>query len=294
MDINKYPYKSRLKSKDIIGASNLSEADIYEILYAARLINKKKRAEEEYLFLKNKQIFTVTAGGGHMLALAPLKSAVYEAGGNIVRLNIESLGENVAYAARQLAGSGAAAVVFAGFNDEFLEEFSGFSPVPVINAQSRDCSPIQALTGLYTLWQLKSQLDGLKLFFAANGRSENINSLLIAAVKAGCEAQVLVPPDKILERASNKAMQYGDYHLTDSTAGAADADAVYIDFKQGEFDRAAVSELLSKVQSGAAVLCPSPENMPNGEDVFEGKDHAILKQISNMVYIYKAILSLLI
>ncbi len=74
-----------------------------------------------------------------------------------------------------------------------LEELAEFSSIPVVNALSALCHPMQSLADLLTIFEKKGRFSGVKLAYVGDGNNV-CNSLLVACAKVGIEIGVACPP----------------------------------------------------------------------------------------------------
>ncbi|MEM2882139.1 MAG: ornithine carbamoyltransferase [Candidatus Bathyarchaeia archaeon] len=74
-----------------------------------------------------------------------------------------------------------------------LEELAEFSSVPVVNALSALCHPMQSLADLLTILEKKGRFSGVRLAYVGDGNNV-CNSLLVACAKVGVEIGVACPP----------------------------------------------------------------------------------------------------
>jgi len=78
-------------------------------------------------------------------------------------------------------------------------EAARWSSVPVINCgDGWGEHPTQVLTDLYTIWQAKGTLDGLKVLCVGDMRMRTMHSILYAASQFDMEAFVVSPPEMSL------------------------------------------------------------------------------------------------
>jgi len=136
--------------------------------------------------------------------------AVQHLGGHAIVLDWSQLqlgrGETVADTARVLDRyvDGIVARVFA---QKDLEELAQYAKAPVINALSDLYHPCQVVGDLYTIWERKNSLEGLKLAYVGDGNNV-CNSLLIGCSKVGMDISVACPKEyKPYEEAVNWALQ---------------------------------------------------------------------------------------
>lgn len=121
-------------------------------------------------------------------------------------------GETIADTARTLSQY-VDAVAARVYCHETLEEMARASSIPIINALSDRWHPCQALSDIFTMEEIKGQLQGLKLAWI--GDSTNVcNSLLVACATFGIDVSIACPegyeplPD-VLENARSRAAETG-------------------------------------------------------------------------------------
>ncbi len=79
------------------------------------------------------------------------------------------------------------------FDHRTLELLAQYATVPVINGLSDFAHPCQALADLFTLWEKRGQLEGLKIAFIGDGNNV-ANSLLFICARLGVNMAVASPP----------------------------------------------------------------------------------------------------
>jgi aspartate carbamoyltransferase catalytic subunit len=79
------------------------------------------------------------------------------------------------------------------------QEAAKWASVPIINCgDGWGEHPTQVLTDLYTIWQAKGRLDGLKVLCVGDMRMRTMHSILYAMSQFDMEAFVVSPPDMSL------------------------------------------------------------------------------------------------
>jgi len=303
MDINKFTPKNKLKNTSIKKLTDISIEDIYEILYSAKLLKNKLLAKEPHNYLKNKTIA--------ILNMTPSKKSVFS-----LEMSIRQMGGECVYFSEAKEKYGSildtaniiknygidGAVVFANEQSE-IEEFERISKIPTITGITSFSNPCQVLSDLFTIWEIKGKLSGLKIAYFGSD-TNTASSLLIGGVKCGMEICFACPksfePNNII---IEKAMQYGEYTITNKPLEAIkNADIVYTDkWPENENSDKFLpfrinSELFSKAKPDALFMHPLParRGVEVTPEIIDGDCSLIYQQAENKLHTQKAILSLLI
>jgi len=240
--------------------------------------------------------------------------AIYQLGGHAVYLSPEEVGlgkrEAIPDAARTL-GRYVDCIAARTFSHQSLETLARYAGVPVINALSDHEHPCQALGDLFTIYEKKGRLAGLKLAFVGDGNNV-ARSLLLASSLVGLDFHIASPPGHelrgaVVRQAESFAAQSGaSISLTsDTRAAVKDADVVYTDVwtsmgqeAEAEARRVAFAsyrvddQLLSLARGDVLFMHPLPAH--HGEEIAQGLlDHprsVVFDQAENRLHIQKAVL----
>jgi aspartate carbamoyltransferase catalytic subunit len=112
-------------------------------------------------------------------------------------------------------------------------ECAKWASVPVINCgDGWGEHPTQVLTDLYTIWQAKGTLDGLKMLCVGDMRMRTMHSILYAASQFDIEAFVVCPEEMSLlpefkAELDERNVQYREFETVEKCI--ADADVIYME-----------------------------------------------------------------
>jgi aspartate carbamoyltransferase catalytic subunit len=132
-------------------------------------------------------------------------------------------------------------------------EAARWASVPVINCgDGWGEHPTQVLTDLYTIWEAKGRLDGLKVLCVGDMRMRTMHSILYAMSQFDMEAFVVGPPDMSLlpefrAELDERNTQYREAESVDKCI--AEADVIYMepvvqaDYARSRDERGAVTGL---------------------------------------------------
>lgn len=311
MDINRYSPSYSITKKHMTNLADFSTEEVFELLYATRQMKAKFIAHESTAILNGITV-ALLFGDTSLRTRSALEIGVHQLGGDIINLQYSEhdmrAGENIRDVVNVIYRYGVGAMVTRGIPQSELDGFTEVSPIPVINSTNSDYVPMQAVSDLYTIWEKKKRLEGLKLAYI--GKGTNVaTSLITGAVKCGMEVSVAAPAEFALDRPHmQKIEQYGSVTITDDPAFAAkNADIVYTDSYHyhsqiSDEERAAlapykVNNRLMAGASGTALFMhplPAQRGVEVSADVIDGKQSIVYEQAENKLHGIKAILTLLI
>ena len=311
MDINRYSPSYAITRKHMTNLADFSTEEIFELLYATRQMKAKFVAHESTAILNGITV-ALLFGDTSLRTRSALEIGVHQLGGDIINLQYSEhdmrAGENIRDVVNVIYRYGVGAMVTRGIPQSELDGFTEVSPIPVINSTNSDYVPMQAVSDLYTIWEKKKKLEGLKIAYIGKGTNA-ATSLITGAVKCGMEVTVATPAEFALDRPHmQKIEQYGSVMITDDASLAAkNADIIYTDsyhyhsqITKEEKEALApykVNNRLMAAASGTALFMhplPAQRGTEVSADVIDGKQSVVYDQAENKLHAIKAILTLLI
>lgn len=311
MDINRYHPSYGVDQKHLTKLADYSTEEIFEILYATKAMKAKFAAHESTCILQGTAV-ALLFGDTSLRTRSALEIGIRQLGGVCVNLPYSEAdmqaGENIDDIVGVIARYGVGALVTRTIDQSNLDSFCAVSPISIINSSNDDYSPLQALCDLFTIWEKKGKLEGLKIAYVGKGEN-TAASLIMGAIKCGMEVAVATPSQFALKSEHlTRAEQYGNIFITDNPAEAVkDADIVYTD----NYDYHSVlskkdkeillpyqvnNSLMSMAKHNATFMHPLPacRGVEVTAEVIDGKLSAVLDQGENKLHIIKAVLALLI
>lgn len=311
MDINRYSPSYGIEKKHITKLADYTSEEIFEILYATKAMKAKFLAHENTKILDGVTV-ALLFGDTSLRTRSAIEIGVRQLGGVCVNLpyskNDMSAGENIKDIVNVISCYGVGAIITRGINRYDLEEFCKLSSISIINSTNEDFIPMQALCDLYTVWEKKGRLEGLKIAYVGKG-GNNAVSLIMGAIKCGMQVNLCCPQEFMIKREHLlHAEQYGNIFVTDNPVEAVrDADVVYTD-NYGYHNPVSEKDLeilkpyqvnnglMTHAKHDAIFMHPLPASrgMEVTADVIDGKYSAVLEQGENKLHSIKAVLALLI
>lgn len=313
MDINRYTPSYGVSKKHMLRLADFTIEELFEFLYATKSMKAKFAAHESTEILKGVTV-ALLFGDTSIRTRAALEIGIRQLGGYCVNLPYSERdmldgGENIKDIVSVISRYGAGALVTRGINDKQLNEFCKVSSdVSIINSTNREYIPVQALCDIFTIWEKKGRLEGLKLAYVGKG-GNNAASLIMGGIKCGMEIAVATPKKfPIKPEYVQHAEQYGKIFVTENPAEAVrGADVVYTDnygyhTPLSDADKEILkpyqvnNTLMNMAQHNAMFMhsLPATRGLEVTADVIDGKQSAVLDQGENKLHTIKAVLALLI
>lgn len=311
MDINRYLPSYGLDRKHMTKLSDYSTEEIFEILYATKVMKAKFMAHEDTRILNDVTI-ALLFGETSLRTRSALEIGARQLGGVCVNLPYSErdmrAGENIEDIVNVISRYGVGALVTRGVKQMDLDKFCSLSSIPIINSANEASDPIQTLTDLYTIWEKRGALEGMKIAYVGKVTA-NAHTLMMGAIKCGMDVAVASPNEFTVEDyILNMIRQYGHVTVTDDPAEAVKgADIVYTDnytyhTPLSERDR----DILEPYRVNASLMAianpdahfmhslPASRGVEVTAEIIDGKNSLVLDQGENKLHTIKAILALLV
>jgi ornithine carbamoyltransferase len=204
-----------MKGKSLDSLKSLSGEEIDQILKTSELLKLQLLRGQEHPLLKGKTLAMIFEKASTRTRVS-FEIGMWQLGGYALYLSANDLqlgrGETIADTAQVLSryADGIMARVFA---HQTILDLVKYSRVPVVNGLSDFSHPCQGLADLFTVYEKKGRLDGLKLAFVGDGNNV-CHSLLYGCSKMGMSISVGCPkgyePDaEVVAFARNEAKKHG-------------------------------------------------------------------------------------
>jgi ornithine carbamoyltransferase len=197
------------------------------------------------------------------------------------------------------------------FAHEIAEQMAQYASIPVINGLTDYSHPCQAMADYLTIWEAKSNLEGLKVAFVGDGNNV-AHSLMFAGAQLGVQVWVATPPGyepkaEAVEWACERGAETGgSCRLThDPLEAVLGADVVYTDVWASmgkEAEAEARSQIFRCYQVNAPLFCrakrdaiflhclPAHRGEEVTSEVIDSPRSLVFQQSENRLHVQKAIL----
>ena len=183
-----------LRGRSLDSLFHLTREEIEEILKTSEFLKFQLQRGEEHPLLKGKTLAMIFEKPSTRTRVS-FEVGMWQLGGYALYLNATDLqlgrGETIADTAQTLSRyvNGIMARVFA---HQTILDLVKYSKVPVINGLSDFTHPCQGLADLFTIYEKKGRLSGLKLAYVGDGNNV-AHSLLYGCSKVGMNITLACP-----------------------------------------------------------------------------------------------------
>lgn len=302
--------------KDILTVGDLTKEDIENILKRSSLLKEKQKRGETHCSLIGKSLGMFFEKASTRTRVS-FEVGIYQLGGQAIFLTHQDLqigrGETIADTARVLSRY-IDCLVVRTFSQKVVEELARYATIPVINGLTDTHHPCQVLSDLFTIFEKKGRLDGLKLCYIGDGNNV-ANSLIEGATRVGINLTLACPDGyeplkEIVRKAIAEKEKGGSYIeiLRDPLKAAEGADMLYTDVWASmgqESEREKRLKVFSPYQVNSKIVqvakpdvlvmhcLPAHRGEEITDEVIDGKYSIVLDQSENRLHTQKAILEML-
>jgi ornithine carbamoyltransferase len=306
----------QMKGRSIDSLFHFTQEEIKKILKTSGLLKSQLLRGEEHSFLKGKTLAMVFEKPSTRTRVS-FEVGMWQLGGYALYLSAGDLqlgrGESIADTAQTLSRyvNGIMARVLA---HQTILDLVKYSSVPVINGLSDFTHPCQGLADLFTIYEKKGRLSGLKLAYIGDGNNV-AHSLILGCSKMGMEITLACPKGyepnpKVVSKGKEEGKRSGGQVkvTNDPQEAARSADIIYTDVwasmgQEKEHEKRAkifkpyqVNENLVKEakQDYLFMHClPAHRGEEVTDEVADSKNSVIFDQAENRLHTQKAILALI-
>jgi len=305
-----------MKGRSLASLYDLTKEEIEQILKTSELLKLQSGRGQEHPLLKGKTLAMIFEKPSTRTRIS-FEVGMWQLGGYALYLSASDLqlgrGETIADTAQVLSRyvDGIMARVFA---HQTILDLVKYSSVPVINGLSDFTHPCQGLADLFTIYQKKGRLSGLKLAYVGDGNNV-AHSLLYGCSKVGMSIALACPKGyqpntKVISEAKKEAKGNGCEAnvANDPKEAVRGADIVYTDVWASmgkEKEHATRIRIFKPYQVNGQLVKRAKEDyifmhcLPahRGEEVTDevadSKNSVIFDQAENRLHTQKALMALI-
>lgn len=226
-----------MKGKSLISIQDLSHEEVWQIFELSQILKLKRLTGEPHRVLEGKTLGMIFSKPSTRTRIS-FEVGIYELGGigmyfgpNDLQLKkSESVADTARVLSRYLSG-----IMIRTFDHQDVIDLAKYGSIPVINGLTDLLHPCQVLTDLFTIYEKKKVLRGLKLAYIGDGNNM-AHSLLNGCSKVGMDISIASPSgykpvEEIVNNAKSNAKYMGSKVeiVDDPVQAVKGADIVYTD-----------------------------------------------------------------
>lgn len=304
-----------MKGRSIISLHDLSSEEIWQIIKTAEILKTKNKTGEVFTPLKGKtlaMIFTKNSTRTRVsfeVAMNQLGGhAMYLTGDALQIKRGETMGDTAKVLSRYVDG-----IMIRTYSHQDVITLAREGSVPVINGLTDEEHPCQVLADLFTVYEKKNRLAGLKMVYVGDGNNM-AHSLMFGCVKVGMDITIATPPGyepdgRLVKLAMEDAKATGaKVAITnDAFAAVKDADVIYTDVWASmgqEAEHAERVKIFTPYQVNQKLIeaskpdvlvmhcLPAHRGEEITDEVIDGPHSIVFDEAENRLHAQKAILAL--
>jgi ornithine carbamoyltransferase len=302
--------------KHFIDLNDVTPQEIEEILKLSEKLKNDNKNGVQHHILKGKTLGMIFSKSSTRTRVS-FEVGMYQLGGFSMFLSSNDIqlgrGETI-YDTAQVLSRYIDGIMIRTFKHDDVVDLAKYGTIPVINGLTDLMHPCQILADLFTVYEEKGRLEGLKLAYVGDGNNV-ANSLLQGCAKTGVDIFVATPTDyrcdeTITEQAKDAAKKSGSKVVitSDPEEAVANADVVYTDtwVSMGQeaekemriklFGAYQVNKkLFSQAKPDAIFLhcLPAYRGFEVTEEIIDGPNSRIFEEAENRLHVQKAIMATL-
>lgn len=299
--------------KHLIDLNDLTVEEIESLFTLAAKLKKELKAGITHHLLKGKTLGMIFSKSSTRTRVS-FEVGMYQLGGYPIFLSSSDIqlgrGETIHDTAKVLSHY-IDGIMIRTFKQDDVLDLARFGTIPVINGLTDLMHPCQILSDLFTVYEKKGKLKGLKLAYVGDGNNV-ANSLLQGCAITGMDICVASPAGyecnaTIIEQAKHHARKSGSKVVMteDPEEAMKDADVVYTDtwISMGQEAEKELrlkifmpyqvnSKLFSLAKEDAMFLhcLPAYRGYEVTEDIIDGPNSDVFEEAENRLHMQKAIM----
>jgi len=305
-----------LRGRDFLSVADLGRGEIEALLDLALAFKQGRVSAVQQRQIAAGKMLALVFDKASLRTRVSFEAAIWQLGGKAIYLAPSDIRmgerEPVKDVARTLSRmvSGIAARLS---SDALLAELAEQASIPVVNAQTDNEHPCQALADMLTLKERKPNLAGLRLGYIGDGFNV-CHSLMLICALSGVNITAATPPDyapkeEIIEKARKLADRSAVEITHDPDAAARGADVICTDVwtsagleEEAEKRRRDFAgfqldaKRLSLAKKDAIVLhcLPARRGEEITDEVIEGPQSVVFDEAENRLWAQQALLALIL
>lgn len=295
--------------KDFLLMTDLTTKEILQIFsLTKKLKNELKTKGVHEHFLKGKSLALIFEKQSLRTRIS-FEIGMTQFGGHVVYLDPRDTGIGVRESEEDIAkvlSSMVDMMVARTYSHKTIEKLAESSSIPVINGLSDIEHPCQALTDLFTIWEIKGELKGLTIAYVGDGENNVAHSLCIGATMLGINFRCGSPKGYWMDKTIvEKAKKFGEVVQTeDPTKAVKNADVVVTDtwISMGDTNPDERLKIFRKYQVNSSLMkhakkdaifmhcLPAYREKEVSSEVIDGNQSVVFQEAENRLHVQKSLM----
>lgn len=296
--------------KDLLSITDLSAKEIWHIFEMAKKLKQELKNKGSNKPLLKGQSLALIFEKQSLRTRISFEIGMAQLGGHVVYLDPRDTGIGVRESEEDIArvlSTMVNIIAARTYLHNTIVKLAKNSSIPVINALSDFEHPCQALTDLFTIWEIKGKLEGLKIGYVGDGDNNVAHSLCLGSAIMNMEFRCASPKGYHLDSDILKiASGYSGtiFQTKDPKVAVTGADIVATDtwISMGDEEEDARRRILSPYQVNEALMQNAKKGaiflhcLPahRGEEVvtgvIDGSQSVVFQEAENRLHVQKALL----
>ena len=154
--------------KDLLSIKDLSKSEVYEMFADTKRLKIKNHNGNDLRPLLHKTIIT-TFPSTSLRTKISFESAINQLGGDIINLSLDLEGKEELADKVKYLNNWVDYLIIRYPEQDTIEKIAKLADFSVVNAMSKKYHPCEVLSDLFTLYELKGNLNNLKFVFVGEG-----------------------------------------------------------------------------------------------------------------------------
>ncbi len=302
--------------KHLISVYDITLDEMEQVFKLSEKLKRQTKEGVQHHLLKGKTLGMIFTKSSTRTRVS-FEVGMYQLGGYSLFLSSNDIqlgrGESI-YDTAQVLSRYIDGIMIRTFEHSDVEELVKYGTIPIINGLTDLMHPCQILADLFTVYEQKGTLKGLKLAYLGDGNNV-ANSLLHGCAKVGMDITVATPKgyecnsDIVYEAREDAKSSGSNVIITEDPVEAiSGADVVYTDTwvsmgqESEKMERIKIfmpyqvnSELFSKAKEDAIFLhcLPAYRGYEVTEEIIDGPQSVIFDEAENRMHVQKAVMAML-
>jgi len=302
--------------KDLISVNDLNNTQIIDIMKHTKSLKRQLKEGLQHHLLQGRTLGMIFTKSSTRTRVS-FEVGMYQLGGQAIFLTSNDIqlgrGETIRDTAEVLSRY-LDCIMIRTFNHSDVLELAEYASIPVINGLTDLLHPCQILADLFTIYEVKDELKGLKLAYLGDGNNV-ANSLLLGCSKVGMDITVASPPgyecDKDIISMAIENSKTSDTKVIlskDPKEAASGADVIYTDTwismgmeeeKENRLDIFLPYQVnksifnLAKKDAMFLHCLPAYRGYEVSEEIIDGENSYVLDEAENRMHVQKSIMVML-